>query len=63
MATALYLQDRGAAGGSYTAEHNAACKYYSGSSCSVSRAVATYGDSVISKADGFQSNIDFLKGV
>jgi peptidoglycan hydrolase CwlO-like protein len=64
MATALYLQDLGAAGGTYTAERNAACKYYSGRSCDTRRPINyTYGDRVVSKADSFQSNIDFLKGV
>ncbi len=64
MATALYLQDLGAAGGAYTAERNAACKYYSGRSCdSRSPANTPYGDGVISKAETFQDNIDFLKGV
>jgi membrane-bound lytic murein transglycosylase B len=64
MATALYLKDLGAAGGTYTAERNAACRYYSGRACDTKRPTNyTYGDSVIKKADDFQSNIDFLKGV
>lgn len=61
MATALYLKDLGAAGGTYTAERNAACKYYSGRSCdSRSPINYTYGNSVIAKAETFQENIDFL---
>ncbi len=60
MATALYLQDVGAVGGSYTAEHNAACRYYSGGACS-GGAISAYGDSVIGKANKFQQDIDFLK--
>jgi membrane-bound lytic murein transglycosylase B len=64
MATALYLEDLGAAGGTYTAERNAACKYYSGRSCDTKKPTNyTYGNSVVSKADTFQTNIDFLKGV
>lgn len=63
MATALLMKDNGAAGGTYTAEWNSACKYYSGSSCSKNKSVAAYGDSVIKKAEGFQENIDFLKGI
>jgi len=62
MATALYMQDLGAAGGTYTAERNAACRYYSGRACDNKKPTNfTYGDSVIKKADGFQTNIDFLK--
>lgn len=64
MATALLLQDLGAGSQTYTAERNAACKYYSGRSCD-SRAPANtfYGNSVVSKAETFQDDIDFLKGV
>ena len=63
MATALYMQDLGAAGGAYTAERNAACRYYSGRACDSKKpSNAPYGDSVIKKAETFQSNIDFLKG-
>jgi membrane-bound lytic murein transglycosylase B len=60
MATGLYLADVGAAGGSYTAEHNAACRYYSGGACS-GGAISAYGDSVVAKATKFQQDIDFLK--
>jgi len=64
MATALYLSDLGASGGSYTSERNAACKYYSGRSCDTRRPTNyTYGDSVINKAKTFQDNIDFLKSI
>ncbi len=59
MATGLYLADVGATGGTYTAERNAACKYYSGQACSA--VSASYGDSVVAKAAKFQSDIDFLK--
>lgn len=64
MATALFLKDLGAGGTTYTAERNAACRYYSGRACDTKRPTNyTYGDSVVKKADDFQSNIDFLKGV
>ena len=64
MATALYLRDLGAASGGYSAERNAACRYYSGRSCdSRSPVNYTYGNSVIAKAETFQENIDFLKGI
>lgn len=64
MATALFMKDLGAAGGTYTAERNAACRYYSGRACdNRSPTNYTYGDSVIKKAETFQDNIDFLKGV
>lgn len=59
MATALYLADVGAALQTYTAERDAACKYYSGRACSV--AGATYGNSVVAKAAQFQGDIDFLE--
>jgi len=64
MATALFLEDLGADAGTYTGERNAACRYYSGRSCD-NRAPTnyTYGNSVVAKADDFQSNIDFLKGI
>ena len=64
MATALYMQDLGAAGGTYTAERNAACRYYSGRACDSKKPTNyTYGDSVIKKAESFQTNIDFLKNI
>ncbi|MBU6310599.1 lytic murein transglycosylase [Patescibacteria group bacterium] len=62
MATALYLADVGAAGGTYTAERNAACRYYSGRACDSRRPINyTYGDSVIKKREAFQNNIEFLR--
>lgn len=64
MATALYMQDLGASGGTYSAERNAACRYYSGRACDTRKPTNyTYGDSVIKKAEAFQDNIDFLKGI
>jgi len=64
MATALFLEDLGADKGTYTGERNAACRYYSGRSCDARAPINyTYGNSVVAKADDFQSNIDFLKGI
>jgi peptidoglycan hydrolase CwlO-like protein len=64
MATALYLADLGAAGQTYTAERNAACRYYSGRSCdNRTPRNYTYGDSVVAKAQSFQTNIDFLNNL
>jgi peptidoglycan hydrolase CwlO-like protein len=61
MATALYLSDLGAGLQTYTAERNAACKYYSGRSCdNKSPPNASYGNSVVAKADTYQQNIDYL---
>ena len=59
MASALYLADLGAVSGSYTAERNAACKYYSGRVCA-GPINTPYGDQVMAKAATIQSNIDFL---
>ncbi len=61
-ATSIYLSDLGAGGGTYTAERNAACKYYSGRACDSQKpANSFYGDSVVAKAAKFQRDIDFLK--
>jgi hypothetical protein len=62
MATGIYLQDVGAALQTYTAERNAACRYYSGRACpGTGGAVDAYGTSVVNKAAKFQQDIDFLK--
>ncbi len=58
MATALYLQDVGAAGGTYLAEHTAAARYYAGGNWATSG--QGYGNSVMGKAAAFQKDIDFL---
>jgi peptidoglycan hydrolase CwlO-like protein len=65
VATALYMLDLGAGSQSYTAERNAACKYYSGSVCTPGRVPSNtfYGDQVLTKAEKFQSDIDFLKNL
>lgn len=58
MATGLYLADVGAAGGSYTAEHTAAARYYAGGNWATSG--QNYANSVMAKAAAFQTDIDFL---
>lgn len=63
MATAFYLKDIGGAGGGYTAERNAACKYYSGRACDNKKpANQFYGDSVMDNAAYFQNQIDLVEG-
>ena len=59
MATAIYMQQLGAVSGSFTAERNAACKYYSGSSCSSTRRPPnlSYGNSVMSIAQNIQTSM------
>lgn len=59
MATALYLQDVGAAAGGYTAEQRAAATYYAGSGWATRG--QTYGNQVMAKATAFQNDIDFLE--
>lgn len=64
MATALYMEDLGADAGTYTAERNAACRYYSGRACDSKKPANTgYGNSVMAKAEDYQNNINFLKGL
>ncbi len=59
MATAIYMSDLGAVSGSYSAERNAACKYYSGASCSSSRKPPNlfYGNSVMNIATKIQETM------
>jgi len=63
MGTALLLRDNGAAGGGYTAERNAACRYYSGAVCQETRGNIFYGNSVMNHSQDMQTQIDFLKGL
>lgn len=64
MATATYLADLGASQQTYTSERNAACRYYSGRACDAKRPTNyLYGNSVMTKTEKFQEDIDFLKGV
>ncbi|MEK7514481.1 MAG: hypothetical protein AAB587_01530 [Patescibacteria group bacterium] len=58
IATAIYLKDLGAGAGGYTAERNAACRYYSGRSCDNRRPANTfYGNEVVVKAQNIQENM------
>lgn len=64
MASSMYLTDLGAAAGSYTAERNAACRYYSGRACATGDINITYGTQVMTKAETIQRTmIDPLQGV
>ncbi len=65
LATAIYMADLGASNGGYSAERNASCKYYSGSSCNPNRRPSNvfYGDQVMAKAQKIQIEmIDPLEG-
>lgn len=53
LASALYLSDLGAGLQTYSAERDAACRYYSGKKCSAGTG-ASYGTSVMSKAANIQ---------
>ncbi len=61
MASAIYLSNLGASGGSATAERNAACKYYSGKSCTTNSFNGFYGNDVMTIAAGIQSNINLIE--
>ena len=61
MASAIYLGDLGASNGSPSSEKNAACKYYSGSACSKSRAIASYGANAMQQAMSIQQDINQLQ--
>lgn len=61
FATTIYVSDLGAKKQTYSAERTAACRYYSGRSCTALRAAATYGSSVMTIAKSIQSDIDYLK--
>lgn len=57
-ATALYMQDLGAAYGGWSAEREAACKYYSGRGCGLSAMNNTfYGDGVMARAQRIQETM------
>ncbi len=53
LASSLYLSDLGAGLQTFSAEKNAACKYYSGKSCSAVTG-ASYGNQVMAKAANIQ---------
>lgn len=58
-ATALFVNDLGASAQTYTAERNAACRYYSGQVCGGTSAF--YGDQVLGRATRIQADIDILQ--
>lgn len=61
-ATSLYMKDLGASAQTYTAERNAACKYYSGRGCEVPGVKnAFYGNGVMEHKKTIQANIDILE--
>jgi len=61
-ATSLYMKDLGASTGTYSAERNAACKYYSGRGCEVPGVKnAFYGNAVMEHKKAIQANIDILE--
>lgn len=63
-ATALYVKDLGASQKTYTAEREAACKYYSGRGCNDPKVKnAFYGDGVMRHASEIQKNIDLLESL
>ena len=63
MASGLYLSDLGADSSSYSAQKNAACKYYSGRACGYVTGATSYGNSVMALADSIQQNqINPLEG-
>ncbi len=59
-ANALYMMDLGAAAQTYTAEWNAACKYYSGRACGAANNTF-YGNSVMTIVKQIQADIDVLE--
>jgi membrane-bound lytic murein transglycosylase B len=64
MASAILLQGNGAAAGTYEAERNAACKYYSGRVCSAAKHIASYGNQVMGRASNIQlTMIDPLQNI
>jgi membrane-bound lytic murein transglycosylase B len=54
MASGYLLAGNGAAAGTYEAERNAACKYYSGKNCSAASHIAAYGNQVMTRASTIQ---------
>lgn len=61
-ATALYVMDLGAGAKTFTAEREAACKYYSGRGCFAPGVVNMfYGNAVMAHATAIQKDIDVLE--
>lgn len=63
MASSILLMDQGAGAKTYSAEREAACKYYSGRSCTAPGVRnAFYGNAVMALAAQIQADIDLLYG-
>lgn len=60
MANAIYMLDLGAAAQTYTAEREAACRYYSGRACGAANN-SFYGNSVMNIKKDIQANIDIIE--
>lgn len=63
MAMSFLLADNGASAGGYTAEFNAAARYYAGWGGANTRSGRTYASQVMAKVASIQSNIDFLSNI
>ena len=62
MASSILLMDQGAGSKTYSAEREAACKYYSGRGCSAPGVKnAFYGNAVMALATLIQADIDALQ--
>lgn len=59
-AMSYLLSDNGASAGGYTADYNAAARYYAGWSGPSTRAGKSYASQVMARVASIQSNIDFL---
>ena len=61
MATSIYIGELGARSQSFTAEREAACRYYSGKGCSDPKVKNLfYGNQVMDRASKIQTDIDLL---
>jgi membrane-bound lytic murein transglycosylase B len=63
MAMSFLLADNGASAGGYTANFNAAARYYAGWNGPASAAGRSYATQVMAKVAGIQKNIDYLAGI
>lgn len=64
FATAIYMADLGAGAQTFTAEREAACRYYSGRGCMDPRVQNLfYGNAVMAHAERFQADIDLLESL
>ena len=61
VGTGFLLKQDGASAQTFSAERNAACRYYSGRGCSASGVATGYGNQVMSRIQGIQDKIQVLK--